>query len=106
MTLYYTVPCYLALVSPTLAPPVYQSPGSRRRKKYRHGVDSPPLGYYASDGATTRAQRSGDEGRSVVAYDAYHRRWVPVTRRELEQAALEKGAAATSAARVKKGGRG
>lgn len=77
-----------------------QSPVSRRQRtgEYRHGVDSPPVGCYASDGMITRAQqqqqrRGGGEGQQVVGYDAYRNRWVPLSRRELEQLAAEQALA-------------
>lgn len=77
-----------------------QSPVSRRQRtgEYRHGIDSPPVGCYASDGMIARAQQQqhwwgGAEGQQVVGYDAYRNRWVPLSRRGLEQLALEQAKA-------------
>ncbi|CAM9896213.1 unnamed protein product, partial [Ectocarpus sp. 8 AP-2014] len=65
----------------------WRSPVSRRQRtgEYRHGIDSPPVGCYASDGVIPRAQqqqqqqqrrqRGGAEGQQVVGYDAYRNRW-------------------------------
>ncbi|CAM9649376.1 unnamed protein product [Ectocarpus sp. 4 AP-2014] len=78
----------------------WRSPVSRRQRtgEYRHGIDSPPVGCYASVGMITRAQqqqhrRGGAEGQQVVGYDAYHNRWVPLSRRGLKKLALEQAKA-------------
>ncbi|CAM9823320.1 unnamed protein product [Ectocarpus sp. 12 AP-2014] len=78
----------------------WSSPVSRRQRtgEYRHGIDSPPVGCYASDGMITRAhqqqhRRGGAEGQQVVGYDAYRKRWVPLSRRGLERLALEQAKA-------------
>lgn len=72
----------------------YQSRESRRSKRYRHGVDTPPLGFYADNRPTTRARSGSEAGEAVVAYDAYRRRWMPVPKRELEQEALRQAGSA------------